>query len=186
MKILDLNIIDPRDTGAHMDPWIELKVDEEVEETDDPRYPPRLEHQWRMIPCGPFVSVEYYRNGSWNDTVDLGTFNTLNFARDQLIEVRPVWESGHDNVAMGVPRVRRLIRKHAPDWHIIVNETAAMRGRVLWRVERIKPRCIGLDHGLHCTVAPVTTVWYGGAHVNLCKHHLAHHNNRVRDLRKSS
>ena len=182
MKILDVNVIDPRSEGAYLDPWIEVKVDEEVEETDDPR----ISGRWRVIPCGPFTAIEYASRKGWEGTVDLGRFNTLSLHRDQLIEVKVVWSDDTDDLTMAVSRVRRLLRKYASDWHIVINETAAMRGRVAWRVERIKPRCFGRDHDLQCAVAPAATVWYSGAHVNLCGHHLEKHNNAVRDQRVSN
>jgi hypothetical protein len=184
MEILDLNVIDSRETGAYIDPFISIRLDEEVEETDDPRYQfdPHSD-RWRIIPCGPFFAIEYKNGTRWSETADLGRFNTLGFHREQLIEVRLAWEGGGDTLTMGVPRARRLLRKYENSWHIIVNETAAMRGKVAWRVERRRIRCFGIERGLSCTVAPIETVWYGGAHVNLCSRHLQIHHARAKDER---
>lgn len=173
MKILDAHVVDPRTAGKYVDPYIELKVDEFVEETDEPRYRDDMPGL-RIIPCGPFTAVEEMSGIGWTDELDLGKFNALAFHREQLIGVQVVTPEETLPLALGVQRARRLLRKHCSEYHILPSEPAALQARILWRVEKVNPKCF------QCSLAPVQTVWYGGAHVPLCRRHFDQHTSRVR------
>lgn len=179
MKILDTGVIDPREGGEYQDPYICIKVDEPVDETNDPHV--HKTGRWRVVPCGPFVAVEYSRSApDWELTEDLGTFNTLGFHREQLIAVTVYEPSGEKlSLHMGVARVKRLLRKHDPEWRVLPSDYAALNGKIVWRVERAKPECMS------CGLAPVQTVWYSGAHVPLCAAHLESHAKRIKSERFS-
>lgn len=176
MKILDASVIDLREEGRYVDPFIELKVDEFVEETGEPRIYKNHKPHVRVVPCGPFVAVEEQMGkDGWTDIdVDLGKFNSLGLHREQLIGVHVVTPEETLELQMGVQRARRLLKRHEPDWQILPSEAAALQARILWRVENLRPHCF------ECSLAPVQTVWYGGAHVPLCKTHLDKHTSRVR------
>lgn len=185
MKILSASIIDPRQNDLFVDPELLIQVDEEVDEIGTP-HTKRHWPEWRVIPCGPFVAVEHAAYAdvvkgkpNWEETNDLGKFNTLGFWREQLIECEVETPTDRLPLAMGVARMRRLIRKHCPDWEVIVDDARAMEGKILWRVERKDPVCFGPD----CPLAPVQIVWYSGAHVPLCEFHSREHQRIVRENR---
>lgn len=182
MKITDLYIEDRRDLGQYVEPVAVARVDEPVEEMGTPV---KYGQYWRKIPCGPFVAVEHCKVlGDWEDAGrrELAEFNTLGYHHEQLApivithpEEPRIW------LMIGVKRLRRLMRQHADDYQIMVDEVSAHNGRLNWRIERKQPRCFVSG----CTVAPVESTWYGGAHVNLCAAHLDQHNNTIRKSKQS-
>lgn len=201
MKITDAHIVDIRGRGIYADPVIELKVDEPVFEQAQPLFDGRKSLQYRLVPCGPFYAVEHRPNlgetyGEWDDYTGLlpvGAFGDLNSSgliKDQIMPVRVVTPEDVLDLAMIVPRVRRLIRRHSLgyDWNVIVDEQAALLGSLQWRLELRRPLCYGgaAPFADRCSRTPNQTIVYKGTHLPLCIQHLRAHQDRMRSARKAS
>lgn len=199
MKILDMQIDDPRMRGVYRDPFVEFRVDEEVNEIGDRIYSQTEgEIEYGVIPCGPFWAVEACANtpsGSWTDLdlvqgADYGELNKLNLLKNQLFPVQVYEPDGEPlELAMEVPRLRRLIRKFdfGFQYHLIVDEEAALNSLLKWRLESLNPVCYGgaVPQSAHCFAEPIHTIVYKGTHLPLCRRHRQEHEIRMHQARLS-
>lgn len=201
MNITDLNIEDVRKRGIYSDPVVELKVDEPIFEQARPVFDGRKSLQYRVVPCGPFYAVEhrvdlgevYDSWGDYTETLPVGEFGDLNSSgllTEQLMPVRVVTPEDVLDLAMFVSRVRRLIRRYDydVDWHVAVDEQAAMFGSLKWRVELSSPTCYGgaTPNSAHCSQRPEHTIVHKGTHLPICTKHLRAHQDRMRSARRSA
>jgi hypothetical protein len=201
VKITDAHIEDVRSRGLYADPVIELKVDEPVFEQAQPVFDGRKSLQYRLVPCGPFFAVEHRVNlgevydswGDYTDTLPVGEFGDLNSSgliTEQLMPVRVVTPEDVLDLAMIVPRVRRLIRRHSLGykWNVIVDEQAALLGSLQWRLELRRPVCYGgaTPGEARCSQEPTHTIVHKGTHLTICENHLRSHQDRMRSARKAS
>jgi hypothetical protein len=182
VKITSGHIIDPRQRKRFSDPDFVLLVDEPVEELGGPI---TLDKRTRIFPCGPFFAVETWASDKrdWTDEgVDLGRFNVLGFREHQLAPVIVDSPEQRLELQMPVPRVRRLLNRHAPNYRIRVDQEAALDGKLAWYYERRTPECFGRTEVPNfekrpCSRVVSETVLFKGAHINLCQgHHLSHQN----------
>jgi len=178
MKIVDMHVEDRRNTEEYIEPVPFIRVDEPIQELSAPN---RIQgSRFRKVPCGPFTAIEFQVPlGDWKDAnrQELANFNVSGLHHEQLT---PVIVSHPEEprlwLMMGVQRVRRLMRQHCQDYTVIVDDLSALNGRLNWYPELIYKVCFHSD----CGLTPVKTVWYGGAHVNLCSIHLDTHDDMVR------
>lgn len=200
MKILRTIVQDPRKFGTFKDPFITITVDEPVYEIADAVQVPSV--PYRLIPCGPFYAVEYQTGPNhWQDislgnSGDIGELNKYGLIKDQLFPVtvmtppiEPVPDEEELDLAMMVPRVRRLLRKElGRTWKLIVDEEAALTGLLKWRVERSDPLCYGgaAPYSDRCANSPIQTVMQKGTHLPLCTKHLRAHEAELRTARLST
>lgn len=193
MNITDLHIEDVRKRGIYADPVVELKVDEPVYEQATPIHVEAVLPGARAIPCGPFYAVEHqYGPDAWDEpkdlTLALGEWNKYGLIKDQLMPVRIVTPEEVLDLAMIVPRVKRLVRRHQGNtWQVQVDEEAAALGFLQWRVERSDPVCYGgaVPFADPCSRTPNQTIVYKGTHLSLCVQHIRAHQDRMRSARKS-
>ena len=199
MKITSLRIIDPRRQGRYLNPYLDIGVDEPVDEMGPPRRSTKDNEAWQTIPCGPFVAVEKFLGTDWTefenpnmwtdllDAVDIGRFNTLGLHHEQLTPVR-VWSpgEGHLDLFMGVRRTQRAIRKFIgrgfSSWSLIVDERLAMDGKIVWRLKANEPSCFASQ----CIREAKQEVYHRGTYIDFCVIHLREHNNSIRDLREAA
>lgn len=201
MRIFNLRVQDPRVHGNYQDPVLFVGVDEYVDEIGEPIYNYKKELQYRVIPCGPFFAAEYRPDNGvtydeWvdvteHDQADFGVVNKIGLIPDQLFPVWVVEPEGHGvlPLAMPVPRLRRLLRKSTgrgfSGWHLEVDDDAALKGLLKWRLECNEPMCYGGSKPgqANCRLKPSRTVLYRGTHLPLCPEHLLAHENRIRRAR---
>lgn len=194
MNITDLAIEDRRKHGHYADPVIELRVDEPIFEQADPIYVETVLPGCRAIPCGPFYAVEHQvGQNQWDEpkglAMALGEWNKYGLIRDQLMPVRVVTPEDELDLAMFVPRVRRLLRRHQGNtWQVQVDEEAALLGFLQWRVERSDPLCYGgaAPYADRCSRIPHQTIVHKGTHLSVCTTHLRQHSDRMRASRRKS
>jgi hypothetical protein len=176
MKIVDLHVEDPRFLGKYEDPWVELRVDTFIEERGEVIYPSGAEEKYRIIPCGPFFAVETF-DREWIEVEDQwGEVNKLDILRGK--QLFPVEVKTPDDeelpLAMEVPRLRRLIRRFRYPYVVLVDEQAAIQGKLQWRLEVTEPMCYGgaLMKTVVCLNLPESTVLWRNTHWPLCASHL--------------
>lgn len=200
MNITDAQILDPRKRGIYADPILELRVDEPVFEQARPVFDGSKSLQYRVVPCGPFYAVEYRKDNGvsydpWEDyteSLPLGEFGDLNASgllNEQIMPVRVITPDDIVDLAMFVPRARRLIRRHSlgHDWNVIVDEQAALHGSLQWRVELRYPVCYGgaKPGSAHCEMQATHTIMHKGTHLTICEDHLNDHQRRLSAARAS-
>jgi hypothetical protein len=195
MNITDGYLYDPRSHGEFRDPFMQLRVDEPVFEQAPPVFDGRKSAQYRVIPCGPFYAVEHREdNGAgystWDDIAefekaDVGVLNASGLLKDQLAPVNVVTPDEELDLFMIVTRVRRLVRKHAKDYRLMVDEEAALLGRIKWRLELSDPVCYGgaVPGGAACRNPGPYTIVHKDTHLSLCDKHLGDHQARMRTRR---
>lgn len=212
MKILDLDITDPRMRGIYSDPQVHIKVDEYVDEIGEPVYDHIKSYSMRLIPCGPFWAPEFrpdsalvfwfdldevmkypdhkdFKRGKFNDDElpDYGYLNKINLIPNQLFPVEVHSPGDSLSLAMEVPRLRRLIRKYdlGFQYQLQVDEDAAIRGLLKWRIESVIPVCYGgsMPYQDRCIAEPIQTIVYKNTHLPLCRQHLEQHRERFRRAR---
>ena len=184
MNITKVDVVDPRMEGKFYDPFIELTVDEEVDETSDPSAS-ETNPSYRIIPCGPFWDAEIYdaRRKQWvnwhgHRNFDIGEMNQLRIAREQLVQIHVIQPDRDDWLFMPVQRARRLLRnryKGRFSWRVIVDVEAALLGALKWRVEHSEPMCYGgaVPFDDRCLRVPLNTIVTRSTHLPLCEVHLA-------------
>lgn len=212
MKIESLEIVDPRMKGQYQDPYLIVHVDEEVEEVGDAIYDHTKSHQFRLIPCGPFYSIEYRPDSAlihWyeldyvqsnpdkikkpvhpqysTDPADVGFLNKIGLIREQLF---PVLVDAPDDsgqpLSMEVPRLRRLLRKHTGrTWNLIIDEEAGLRGLLKWRLESSLGLCYGghMPNSDRCDADAARVLVVNDTHLPLCPKHVRDHEARLRAAR---
>lgn len=201
MKIINVDVNDPRRHQCYEDPSALVVVDEPVEEIGSPIFDHRKSQVYRVIPCGPFYAVEFRPNPAlinWVDLEysegDLGEFNKLNLINDQLFPVKVYFSlDEHGNTEMlplfmSVPRLRRLLRKYSRPYRLAMDEESALRGLLKWRLESSDPMCYGgaMPREDYCIDDPIQTIIFKGTHLPLCKEHLADYENRLRAARTAN
>ena len=191
MNITKLTVVDPREDGDFMDPYIELDVDESVYEIADPIVSP--DGRYRVVPCGPFYGADIRTSRSWHmgpDAVgfEIGEINKLGLIKDQLAYVKVNDPNEWHQLFMAVPRLRRLLRRrNGKTWSLVVDEEAALFGLLKWRVERADPMCYGgaRPAEARCLSNPTSTIVYQRTHLPVCDNHLKDHSARMRAARTS-
>lgn len=207
MKITNLYVDDRRSVISgrdrrYRDPTVEVSVDEPVEETGMRTFSQLGEGavQYAIISCGPFFAVEACapsESSAWVDLEDeplasWGDVNKIGLLPDgkQLFPVN-VHTLGDEVVlplSMEVPRLRRLIRKFRMPYEIIVDEQAAVQGKLQWRLESDPVLCYGgalTDSDAVCFQPPVSTVLWRNTHFPLCTKHLDQYQTMRRERRVS-
>jgi hypothetical protein len=192
MRITGLAVFDDRKSGLYRDPYIEVKVDEPVQEIDQP-IGHRLYSDYRLVPCGPFFAPEFKVDGEYYDGVecvengyDIGVLNRIGLHSQQMIDLRVASEIETLDLVMPVPRLRRLLRKfNGNTWEIIVDEQAALQGLLKWRVERRDPMCYGgaIPREARCPKTVYQTVVIKSTHLPLCNVHLTNMQSKMRKHR---
>ena len=210
MRILNLEILDPRLHGLFHDPIARITVDEYVQEIGEPLYDHTKSYSMRLVPCGPFWAPEFRPNTAlifWYDLdevianpdefkrgthqldemPDYGYLNKVGLIPNQLFPVEVRSPEDDLGLAMEVPRLRRLIRKYdlAFKYHLIVDEEAALRGLLKWRIDSVVPVCYGgaMPYADRCIAEPIQTIVYKNTHLSLCRRHLDQHGDRIRRAR---
>lgn len=184
MNITDLYVFDERAPNKYTEPHVVVFVDEPVMEIGEVR---PLNNSFQKTPCGPFVAVEYrrYKHKDWELATprQLSKFNTIGMHQEQLISlVVSNEQDGDEWLMIGVRRLRRLLRQYDVGYHVVVDELSALDGRISWRVDKINPTCLYFP----CRNPVEKCVWYSGAHINLCGHHLIQHDQMIRTQMKES
>jgi len=198
MKITGGEVIDLRLEGTFRDPILRLLVDEPVDEIAEPvTYRNKYNgHNWRLVPCGPFVAVErrvrQEDDIAWTTDVNTGHFNVLGLHVEQLIDVQVVDPEMVLDLQLSVKRAMRLLRRFSLDdegWDIKVDQETAIHGHLKWYLANRVPLCFGdTEHPAPqtCTREVMSHVIYQRTHLPLCAKHWARHQNMIRDLRVSS
>lgn len=184
MNITHLTVTDPRMEGKYADPFVTVYVDEEVDEIDRPVFDYKKHLQLRMIPCGPFFAIEWRPDNGvtydeWRDATatEVGIFNTTGIDHRQMVPVTvETPEATGIPLNMEVVRLRRMLRKFTGKrwgWQLVVDEEAAMQGRISWRLTTADPVCYGgaIPRGANCSSDPTSTIFVRGAHLPVCTRH---------------
>jgi hypothetical protein len=173
MKINDAWVYDPSLQGRLELPELCIEVDE----MPSPTIPAeQFADGWIVGKYGPFVKYEnLYR------TVTAVDFN-LAF-RDKfpmVIDIILVLDNGQDAPLSEVPfsiplvRARSLVKKHSPDWRLVISDREALHGNLVWRPIQSNPPCRG-DHG-SCEARPASYIRVKGIDIPLCQDHIKAHN----------
>lgn len=179
MKILNVAVIDPRRRDDYKNPYLNIEIDVELNETGEARK--STDGHWRVIPHGPYFAVDHavLLENTWQNA-NLGKFNVTHFHREALVECMVTTPSEVIDLALGLDRARRLLKRHAPDWHYIMDDLAGQRGEALWRLAQSPLLCVT------CNKPAVGEAFFRQTHLAFCSSHVNQHNARVRNMRTSS
>jgi hypothetical protein len=141
--------------------------------------PEHFANGWTVGKYGPFVKYTKDSNPYPVSAVD---FN-LAF-RDRLpmvIDIVLVVDNGRgksevQEIPFSLPlaRARQLVKKHDPDWRLLVSDREAVHGNLVWRPVESNPECRG--DGGRCKIRPAGPVRIKGVEVPLCQEHTRLHN----------
>ncbi len=177
MKILNAWIEDPTLRGQIKPALLTVVVDEYPDIT--------IEHEpfaggWLVGKYGPFVE---YCNAS---KVDAGDYNMKFAGRFQpvvdialMIDTPDMYrQSAKMNFSMPLRRARQLVRKHNPQWRLLVNDKAAEHGAMLWTPVQTDPSCRHWRPSAHtiCAGKPARIVRVDEVDVPMCDTHVKIHN----------
>lgn len=182
MKIVDTLVDDPRRRGEYKNPRLYVEIDEDLRETGDAfcNEDPHSSAVFEVTPHGPFAMVDLLTPHGGSEYADLGVVNVLGFYKDKLVDVTVLTPKEEIDVAMGLNRARRLLRKHDLRWRYVLDDVAGQNGRLAWRLVEFTPRCIKCD-----SIADAEP-FYRGTHLPMCTRHLSEHNKMIRRLRVNS
>lgn len=200
MKVTKVSVADPRSRYIWQDPILNIQVDEPVFEQAEPVFDYKKILQYRYIPCGPFFAVEYrpdlgMRYGPYVDLsetkkADIGEVNTSGLLHEQLFPVTVITPDESIELFSTTRWARRMLRKYSLgcNWNIIVDEQAALRGLLKWRLELRYPLCYGgaKPGEANCAQPPTQTIMHKETHLTLCENHRLDHQARLAVNRSKS
>jgi hypothetical protein len=181
MKITDAWIHDPSLFGEYKPAEMCVQVDEAPDVSIAPE---TFANGWTVGKYGPFVKYVAPDNKD-------ATAIDFNLAfRDRLpMVIDIVLIVGEDNemelpFSLPLARARQLIKKHSPDWRLLISDREAVHGNLVWRPVQLDPPCRG-NHGV-CGRRPASPVRTRGIEIPLCQEHMKQFNSAQAQARASS
>lgn len=187
MKIEQAWIDDPLERGVFETPELCVEVDELPDVTIPPEsyvFDNNNPMVWAIGKDGPFVAYEVLSMRTGEPPrgalqAQAGTFNRL-FGNllPPIVDISLFVGSDTSSYHYALPlkRARQLVRKHAPEWRLLLSDRAAQEGIFLWVPVEVDPHC-KWNEGLSSTCGkPVHNfVLIKGVDVPLCQQHFNQH-----------
>lgn len=208
MKILDVKVDDPGRRGYANKPTLKVWVDERPAPSGEIIRTDVVKGHYLHRHHGPFVKFLFYASinggggscgdpqegfplGAWSSRA--GAFNVEVKPTKQVMDVTMYVGKnsrlGYADMALEIDRAARELKKHDPDWYLVVDADAAKQGDITWRPEELIPSCLWRGKNSPAMAgdpAPCLKVAYhpyNGRAQGLCDDHkVAHdqHNARIR------
>jgi hypothetical protein len=187
MKIMRAWVYDPTVDG-HLDPpQLYVETDSYPDQTLDWIH---ADDDWQQAKYGPFVAFERERTTDY----DAGDYN-VRFAGQfpPVVDITLVVGSQvyFEMFSLPLTRARQLVRKHASDWRLYLDDHEAQSGSMLWLPRMTKPRCRWwMTHRKPPSVcnSPEEAMYVrkDGIDFPVCPKHLQDHNNLMANRRRAS
>lgn len=188
MRILRAWIDDPTIQGECEPPLVCVETDAYPDQTTETWF---SNDGWIQSKYGAFVRFDHETSD-----VDAGKYNIRFAGQSPFGEKFPpivdiiltVGDSqAADMFALPLNRARQLVRKHAPEWRLLLSDNEAQQGSMLWTPKMIEPKCRFWMGQNPCGYArDVTYVRKNGIDVPLCESHLKLHNNQAASVRRNA
>lgn len=178
MKFQNAYVDDPRKRGEHFNPILVIEIDENLRETST-RYDLPLKN-WRITSYGPFIGVDQFDSIEGWAEGEIGDFNTAGLHREALVDVLVYSPDEEMNLAIGLDRARRTLRKYDSGWQFVLDDLAGQHGQLIWRLQQQPLTCIT------CERPASAEAYYAGTYMPYCSEHMYLHNRRVRNLRTAN
>lgn len=136
MRILDAWIEDPLLDNIVEQPYLKVEVDA-MPNVSIPNE--SFQGGWEVSKLGPFI--QYSRRGKNSDAGDFNVRFRRTFPSIVDIKLAVKGQIGVHPMALPLPRARQLIRKHDPEWRLLLGDHEAQSGKMIWIPSEIKPVC---------------------------------------------
>ena len=158
MKITHLEVWDQRGPENFQDPDLAVWTDDSPAGELETKFISDSNGDWRLRIESPFCQIDFTEDGDEFFAQPIENFNKLGSP------LFPVWLVDQE-VWRYIPldHARRLLRRDAPDWKIIIDDYAARRGQIRWRLQQTEPVCN------FCGSSEWEPAYYRGAHLELCE-----------------
>lgn len=183
MKILNAKVYDPRLMGILERPRICIDIDFDPGVTSDTIMIEVDGDIWTGCSRGPLICYD-----TTGGKAAAGRFNKVRTGSQPLVDVDVFCMDTEQDViagqcAISLQKARALLRKHDPDWRLVMDDYDGQRNLLSWTPVNKDFTCMqsytATSAVVLCRMPAQGRIHIGETEIPMCKHHIEQHNSKA-------